>query len=78
MYISHNRGHNNTIRDYSVTVMTHVIALAAGQSIQGTSEPITPVLYRLGSLHPRLDHIRLFCNIPHIKQRNHECEKVLN
>ena len=28
---------------YSVTVMTHVIALEARQSSQGTSEPITPV-----------------------------------
>ena len=28
---------------YSVTVMTHVNALQAGQSSQGTSEPITPV-----------------------------------
>ena len=27
---------------YSVTVMTHVIPLEAGQSSQGTSEPITP------------------------------------
>ena len=28
---------------YSVTVMTHVIALEAGQSSKGTSEPVTPV-----------------------------------
>ena len=28
---------------YSVTVMTHVKALQAGHSSQGTSEPITPV-----------------------------------
>ena len=27
-----------------MTVMTHVIALEAGQSSQGTSEPITPVI----------------------------------
>ena len=43
MYIAH-KGHNNTIQVYSVTVMTHVIALHPGQSNQGTSEPITPVL----------------------------------
>ena len=43
MLIFH-RGHNNTIQVYSVTVMTHVKALQAGQSSQGTSEPITPVL----------------------------------
>ena len=44
MLISH-KGHNryNTIHAYYVTVMTHVIALEAGQSSQGTSEPITPV-----------------------------------
>ena len=36
------KGHNNTIQIYSVTVMIHVIALEAGQSSQGTSEPITP------------------------------------
>ena len=29
---------------YSVTVMTHVKALQAGHSSQGTSEPITPAL----------------------------------
>ena len=34
-----------TIQIYSVTVMTHVKALEAGQSSQGTSEPITPVLF---------------------------------
>ena len=44
MLFGHN-GHNNTIQVYSVTVMTHVIALDAGQSIQGTFEPITPVCY---------------------------------
>ena len=31
------------IQVYSVNVMTHVIALEAGQSSQGTFEPITPV-----------------------------------
>ena len=34
LYISH-KGHNNTIHVYSVTVMTHVMALHAGQSSQG-------------------------------------------
>ena len=40
MLISH-KGHTDTIQVYSVTVMTHVKALQAGQSSQGTSEPIT-------------------------------------
>ena len=43
MLISH-KGHTDTIQVYSVTVMTHVKALQAGHSSQGTSEPITPVL----------------------------------
>ena len=34
--------HTYTIQVYSVTVMTHVMALEAGQSNQGTFEPITP------------------------------------
>ena len=37
-----NKGHNNTIQVYSVTIMIHVKALQAGQSSQGTFEPITP------------------------------------
>ena len=41
MLIPH-KGHTDTIQVYSVTVMTHVKALQAGHSIQGTSEPITP------------------------------------
>ena len=41
MLISH-KDHTNTIQVYSVTVMTHVKALEAGQFSQGTSEPITP------------------------------------
>ena len=48
MLICH-KGHTDTIQVYSVTVMTHVKALQAGHSSQGTSEPITPVsseLYR--------------------------------
>ena len=43
MLIPH-KGHTDTIQVYSVTVMTHVKALHAGHSSQGTSEPITPVL----------------------------------
>ena len=43
MLIYH-RGHTDTIQVYSVTVMTHVKALQAGHSSQGTSEPITPAL----------------------------------
>ena len=41
MLITH-KGHTDTIQVYSVTVMTHVKALQAGHSSQGTSEPITP------------------------------------
>ena len=41
MLIPH-KGHTDTIQVYSVTVMTHVKALQAGHSSQGTSEPITP------------------------------------
>ena len=37
-------GHTDTIQVYSVTVMTHVNALQAGHSSQGTSEPITPAV----------------------------------
>ena len=36
--------HKTNIQVYSVTVMTHVIALEAGQSSQGTSKPITSVV----------------------------------
>ena len=43
MLIFH-KGHTDTIQVYSVTVMTHVKALQAGHSSQGTSEPITPAL----------------------------------
>ena len=35
---------SETIQVYSVTVMTHVKALQAGNSSQGTSEPITPAV----------------------------------
>ena len=42
MLIPH-KGHTDTIQVYSVTAMTHVKALQAGHSSQGTSEPITPV-----------------------------------
>ena len=45
MLIYH-KGHTDTIQVYSVTVMTHVKALQAGHSSQGTSEPITPALHR--------------------------------
>ena len=41
MLIAH-EDHTNTIQVDSLMVMTHVIALEAGQSSQGTSEPITP------------------------------------
>ena len=42
LLIAH-KDHNNTIQVYSVIVMTHAMALEAGQSIPGTFEPITPV-----------------------------------
>ena len=45
MLIFH-KGHTDTIQVYSVTVMTHVKALQAGHSSQGTSEPITPGRWR--------------------------------
>ena len=45
MLIPH-KGHTDTIQVYSVTVMTHVKALQAGHSSQGTSEPITPAPQR--------------------------------
>ena len=48
MLIAHN-DHNNTIQVYSVTVMTHVIALEARQSSQGTFEPITPATQMCGA-----------------------------
>ena len=43
MLIPH-KGHTDTIQVYSVTVMTHVKALQARHSSQGTSEPITPAV----------------------------------
>ena len=46
MLIYH-KGHTDTIQVYSVTVMTHVKALQAGHSSQGTSEPITPAPQRV-------------------------------
>ena len=49
MLIPH-KGHTDTIQVYSVTVMTHVKALQAGHSSQGTSEPITPVC-RSSTIH---------------------------
>ena len=58
MLIFH-KGHTDTIQVYSVTVMTHVNALQAGHSSQGTSEPITPALsdmnpaFGLQLHHPR-------------------------
>ena len=44
MLIFH-KGHTDTIQIYSVTVMTHVKALQAGHSSQGTPEPITTGLH---------------------------------
>ena len=50
MLIFH-KGHTDTIQVYSVTVMTHVKALQAGHSSQGTSEPITPGCAGLYRVH---------------------------
>ena len=44
MYCPHNSKDNkNTMQDYLVTAMTHVITLEAGPSSQGALKPITPV-----------------------------------
>ena len=51
MLISH-KGHTDTIQVYSVTVMTHVKALQAGHSSQGTSEPITPAIEKKNVSNP--------------------------
>ena len=51
MLIPH-KDHSDTIQVYSVTVMTHVKALQAGQSSQGTAEPITPALLGWGAKSP--------------------------
>ena len=59
MLIPH-KGHTDTIQVYSVTVMTHVKALQAGHSSQGTSEPITPELSELAHKWPPvvINHMR--------------------
>ena len=44
--LSYHKGHTDTIQVYSVTAMTHVKALEAGQTSQGTPEPITPGPFR--------------------------------
>ena len=54
MQISH-KDHNNTIQVYSVTVMTHVKALEAGQSSQGISEPFSPASLEM-MLKPTTHH----------------------
>ena len=52
MLIFH-KGHTDTIQVYSVTVLTHVKALQAGHSSQGTSEHITPgIIIHLGLRGP--------------------------
>ena len=59
MLISH-KSHTDNIQVYSVTVMTHVKALQAGHSSQGTSEPITPVCTQIIQF---ISGIRL-CHVP--------------
>ena len=57
MLIPH-KGHTDTIQLYSVTVMTHVKALQAGHSSQGTSEPITlEQIWRLPQLLGQLAYL---------------------
>ena len=56
MLISH-KGHTDTIQVYSVTVMTHVKALQAGHSSQGTSEPITPAFDPIASKKAEQTHL---------------------
>ena len=52
MLIFH-KGHTDTIQVYSVTVLTHVKALQAGHSSQGTSEHISPgIIIHLGLRGP--------------------------
>ena len=50
--------------------MTHVIALEAGQSSQGTSEPISPVLCVFNILRPINDVIfnRVSDNMPEVEE----------
>ena len=73
MLIPH-KGHTDTIQVYSMTVMTHVKALQAGHSSQGTSEPITPapsflfvfsvclMLARVGSGRERNSQLIIYLN----------------
>ena len=48
---------------YSVTVMTHAIALEAGQSSQGTSEPITPPINHYWVIISPLQHLSPMGNL---------------
>ena len=68
------KGNNNPIQVYYVTVMTHVKALQVGQSSQGTSEPITPVL--IGAIKYHV-HTSL-ANLRNIIQYNYIIETVMN
>ena len=52
MYITH-KGHNNTKQIYSVTAMTHVIALEGGQSSLGHLS----LLHRGSSSQANIAHI---------------------
>ena len=58
MLIPH-KGHTDTIQVYSVSVMTHVKALQAGHSSQGTSEPITPAFNKATCNQPEVYDICL-------------------
>ena len=60
MLIFH-KGHTDTIQVYSVTVMTHVKALQAGHSSQGTFEPITPAQMASKVTGPNV--VNVFSNI---------------
>ena len=62
MLISH-KGHTDTLQVYSVTVMTHVKALQAGHSSQGTSEPITPGLLLLANYREKDRYSSFWCQM---------------
>ena len=61
--MSHKGHNNNTIQVYSMNVMTHVIALEAGQSNQGTSEPITPAI---GANLSHSSVLNIFCCVENL------------
>ena len=78
MLIYH-KGHTDAIQVYSVTVMTHVKALQAGHSSQGTSEPITPAqpLDHTQYLTCTLvcgSHVSSICYVTHVAYKIYETD----